>query len=141
MANVDYISKWQNCSLNKYKGADVLPLYEIKIVFNKLKAAEGEEILFWRSEYQKSLDVCLQEIRNLKLKIKKTKNIEEKTYYKERIDNPYMINVREYKMKIFMCNAAIKTIKLKGCKKKNSQGLNCGRSNLVFVDYCIYHRP
>lgn len=141
MANVDYMSKWLNSQKNKCKGGQVLSPGEITVVYQELKGSDEGEINFIRSEYQKSLDVCLHEISEMKKKLKKAKTPEEKAYLRERIENPYKINVREYMMKLWMCDTALTSIKLKGCKKKNSQNKNCGFPNLAFVDYCIYHKP
>jgi hypothetical protein len=141
MAEVDYLSKWLNSSKNKFKDGNVLSPGEITEVYRKLYAQDEQAIRFVRSEYQKSLDVCEHEIRELQQKLKKAKTREEKDYFKERIENPYKINVREYKMKIWICDTALKSVKLKGCRRKNSAGGNCEFSNLAFVDHCIYHQP
>ena len=122
MAEVDYLSKWLNSSKNKFKDGNVLSPGEITEVYRKLYAQEEKAIRFERSEYQKSLDVCEHEIRELQKKLKKAKTKEEKDYLKERIENPYKINVREYKMKIWICDTTLKLVKLKGCKRKNSAG-------------------
>jgi len=141
MAEVDYLSKWLNSSKNKFKDGNVLPPGEITEVYRKLHAQDEDTIRFVRSEYQKSLDVCEHEIKELQKKLKKAKTKEEKDYFRERIENPYKINVREYKMKIWICDTALKSVKKKGCRQKNSTGGNCEFANLAFVDYCIYHHP